>query len=708
MGSATTPTAAASRASARTRRRLRLLAGVCVVLLVGITLVARAGTSTAPSAPRITSAAGQLPSTIRVSFTPPLSSDTPIVDYDVEYSTAFGFAAGTGTLFADGVTSTSPIDVTGLTNGTSYYFRVRATNAAGVSPWSEVTYFSAMPWTESDLRPCTLARPKVATGGMGEALLSWAQPPCDHGVPITEYLVGLAPLYGYQGITDIWHVPASAASFTVANLPAGSYSFAISAVSAAGQSAWSTPSDRVNVANVPSAPVDIQASSGSDHAATITFKPGPDGLADTTGYRATCTTAEAGSISQTIPVPSDAWSYPRISITTTGLTNGVPYSCTAAALSRFGDSLESADVTITPAPVPVDASAAPKQVATSASAVDTELSTCVLRTGSVYCTGSNELGELGGGTTTVTPGWTRVLTAPGIPLTKVTQLDGNAARHCARTATGAVYCWGAGAGAYEQPAAYATRVVNLPTVRSVSVGTVATCALTTPTVNPSIAGVYCWLHSSIMPHGVRAFDFPFSPQLVPGTAAATAVRLSELHLCVVLTSGMGCLGSNEFGQLGLPLDPPDQFVHDTLQPVLTGWRVLDLALSADHSCVLVAGSPKKLYCFGANDHAQLGTGVADVVPHPLSTSVDVVPARNAAAVNVGGSSTCATKLVGTAKQLLCWGDSHSGQLNTATRTDLLTPTLQPWTAGLTQADMSSTRLCVRKASAAVWCAGEHS
>lgn len=58
-----------------------------------------------------------------------------VTDYVVEYKLA---AAPTWSTFADGVSTTTAVTVTGLTNGSSYNFRVSATNSVGTGPASSV------------------------------------------------------------------------------------------------------------------------------------------------------------------------------------------------------------------------------------------------------------------------------------------------------------------------------------------------------------------------------------------------------------------------------------------------------------------------------------------------------------------------------------------------------------------------------------------
>ncbi|NBT57599.1 BspA family leucine-rich repeat surface protein, partial [bacterium] len=90
--------------------------------------------ATTPNAPTsVTGTAGD--EQVSLSWTAPLSNGgSAITGYKVEYQLATG---GGWTVFSDNASTSTTLTVTGLTNNTSYIFRVAAKNAAGVGSYSE-------------------------------------------------------------------------------------------------------------------------------------------------------------------------------------------------------------------------------------------------------------------------------------------------------------------------------------------------------------------------------------------------------------------------------------------------------------------------------------------------------------------------------------------------------------------------------------------
>ena len=141
-----------------------------VTTLVVSTTVAEA--ATVPGAPTIIQNAVAGDHSATVSWTAPASNGgSPITGYVV--TPYVGYAAKPPTTFANALTTQV---VPGLTNGTTYRFRVQAINAVGTSGYSTVTN----PVTPSDLVPSApIIKPNAAAGN-GQALVVWS-PPLDAG-----------------------------------------------------------------------------------------------------------------------------------------------------------------------------------------------------------------------------------------------------------------------------------------------------------------------------------------------------------------------------------------------------------------------------------------------------------------------------------------------------------------------------------------------
>ncbi|MFA6309965.1 MAG: fibronectin type III domain-containing protein [Sterolibacterium sp.] len=180
-----------------------------------------------PDAPTIGAATPGIGSA-NVTFTAPANSGGLAIS---GYTVTCGSSAATGT--------SSPITVTGLTNGTAYSCSVTASNSVGASTPSGAV--SVTPFTIPDA-PTNVA----AVPGNGQAAVSFSAPGSNGGSPISGYTVTAMP----------GNIVASgtASPITVTGLSNGvSYSFTVTAANAAGMGAASSPSTSVSPAPLASA-----------------------------------------------------------------------------------------------------------------------------------------------------------------------------------------------------------------------------------------------------------------------------------------------------------------------------------------------------------------------------------------------------------------------------------------------------------------------
>ncbi len=139
---------------------------------------------------------------------------------------------------SDGVNINTAYTVAGLVNGTRYYFRVFAHNAAGNSPASNVG--SAIPRTLPTAPRSLTAAP---TNLSGQVRLTWLAPTSNGGSAVTDYIVQRSP-NGTTGWTTISDGVNTNTAYTVTGLVNGTrYYFRVFAHNAAGNSPTS------NVAN---------------------------------------------------------------------------------------------------------------------------------------------------------------------------------------------------------------------------------------------------------------------------------------------------------------------------------------------------------------------------------------------------------------------------------------------------------------------------
>ena len=256
---------------------------------------------------------------------------------------------------------------------------------------------------------------------------------------------------------------------------------------------------------------------------------------------------------------------------------------------------------------------------------------------------------------------------------------------CGLTPSGDAYCWGANgldrggtaAGAETCPdpdypirlvpcLSRPTRVSGGLTFVALSAGLFHTCGLTPE------GEAACWGSNAMGLLGDTTADAacvdirwliaaPCSatPVRVAGGLRFTTIAAGRTHSCALTSEGTAyCWGSNSHGQLGV--GSADTAAHAAPAAVGGDLRFVGLAAGATHTCGVVA--TEELYCWGSNEHAEVGDGL---VPEACAISsggylweyCQLLPrhvAKNLRfrAVSLTESNTCGITVGGA---VYCWG-----------------------------------------------------
>ena len=250
------------------------------------------------------------------------SNGLTLTDYEVQYSTDSGTS---WTTFVDGVSVTTAANISGLTNGTSYNFRVRGINSLGGGTWSapsSTTTPATVPGTPSAIS---------FSATNSQATISFTAP-SSGGATISKYQ------YSINGGSSWINLSGTTSPLTIAGLTNGvTYSVMLRAVNSQGGGA---PTTAVNVTpiSVPDAPVILSTVAENQKITVAYTAPNDNGGAVITAY--------------SYRVNGGAWTSSASSpIVLTTLTNGSTYAIELRATNSAGNG-SSASVSAVPFTTP--------------------------------------------------------------------------------------------------------------------------------------------------------------------------------------------------------------------------------------------------------------------------------------------------------------------------------------------------------------------
>jgi titin len=609
--------------------------------------------ATSPATPTSLIVASKNASEVNLTWSAPDNGGSALTDYLVTYS-----SDGTNWTTANRSQSLSTaFTIGGLTRGIQYSFKVAAINIEGTGAAASISSIPAVvPSVPASIETYSATRSSVN--------VRWLAPD-DGGRPITDYRVR----YSIDGTnwTTLSQAASTAVERNITGLSAGlAYQFQVAAVTAEGQSGWSTPASAIT-AVAPGVPGLISISSRTTSSISLAWSaPVSSGDYAVTDYKIEYSTNGTTweSFTHSPSVSTNA--------TITGLTRGTAYRFRVAALSAAGSS----NWTTTSAPGIVAAgvpSGSTELLVTNRTQTSVSLSWVapvdnggaaitdyVIRYSVDGLTWSTFADGVSTSTTAVVTGLTRgslyrfrvaavndVGVGPdAFPRAATSTIIGTGSRHgCAVNVDLTARCWGAnnfgqlGDGSTTE-SLVPVAVSGLSNVVSISAGGDHSCAVM------GDGTARCWGQDG------WTTGTPV-PIVVSGLSNAMSVSTGQYHSCFVLGDGTAqCRGFNSSGQLG---DGSSGSGVPVLVPVVVSGlsNVVSITAGGNHSCAVLRDQTVR--CWGLNSSGQLGNGST------TSSSVPVVVSglSNVVSISAGSAHSCAVLADGTAR---CWGFNSSGQL----------------------------------------------
>ncbi len=282
------------------------------VAITGTASVTLTSAATAPGAPMITGitpASGQL----SVAFTAGSTGGAAISNY--QYSTG----SGAPFVAASPAVTSSPLVITGLTNGTSYQVQLKAVNSVGAGTASEAVSGTPVGVPGS---------PTITgiTAGNGQLSVAFTAPGSDGGAAISNYQYSTD-----SGAPFVAASPAVTSSpLVITGLTNGtSYPVQLKAVNSVG-AGTASEAVRGTPATTPGVPTGVTAEAGNRQVRVSFTEPSSNGGSPITSYTVTVSSGTAGAVG------TSSFSTIGSPYTVDNLTNGATYSFKVTATNGVG------------------------------------------------------------------------------------------------------------------------------------------------------------------------------------------------------------------------------------------------------------------------------------------------------------------------------------------------------------------------------------
>ncbi len=237
-----------------------------------------------------------------------------------------------------------------------------------------------------------------------------------------------------------------------------------------------------------------------------------------------------------------------------------------------------------------------------------------------YCWGVGYQGELGGGS----PPSSETMPAAVSGGLSFLHVDAGANATCGITDVGSAYCWGSnfdyllGTTATTEICLQSDPCSTVPiavtgdlTFLQIDVGLGHACGV------DQVGQAYCWGRGPTGEQGDGSLSDHEAPVAVWGGHAFTQVVVGATHTCAMEASGKAyCWGSNADGQLG---DGNIGNGKTTPVSVVGEHTFTQLSSGGDHTCGEETSGA--YYCWGRNDHGQLGDGTTEDSATPVEVAM---------------------------------------------------------------------------------------